>query len=540
MKLATTTQIDSQGKTSEASRLRIPLVLTGVLLGILVSALDMTVVGTALPRVIAELRGLDRYAWVFTAYMLAQTASMPIWGKLSDLYGRKWFYLGSLAMFLAGSALSGMATSMNQLILFRALQGLGAGAMLPIGRAILGDIFPPAERGKYEGLTGGVYGLAAVVGPTLGGLITDHWTWRWVFFVNLPVGVCALAVLYWALPLAVRNTPQRHSVNILESALLVLGIVPLLLAFTWAGSTYAWGSPQIIGLVGLSSILLLAFVQAERRAVDPTVPLSLFKNRIFTVSTIATFLEGMGTLSAPIYIALFIQGVMGRSATSSGIIATPTMVGVIVASVLSGVLASRTGRYRIITVIGLTISAISLFLLADMNLSTGMLTAAINMVIFGIGIGSVMALFTVIVQNAVDHDRMGVATSTLSFFGNIGGTIGAAILSSLMNSAFLSDFQNHLPAILTGVMTPDKIAALRDPQALLDPHALDALQTAFALYGPQGKTMLEQFVQTIRLALGGALHDVFLAAAGVLIIAALSCLFLKEIPLKKSLDQEDT
>ncbi len=536
MKIEATLQIGRQGRTTVDSRLRIPFVLTGVLLGILVSALDMTVVGTALPRVIAELRGLDRYAWVFTAYMLAQTASMPVWGKLSDLYGRKWFYLGSLAMFLAGSMFSGMATSMNQLILFRALQGLGAGAMLPIGRAILGDIFPPAERGKYEGLTGGAYGLAAVIGPTLGGLITDHWTWRWVFFVNLPVGVCALAVLYWALPRPVRKTLQRHSLDIAGSVLLVLGILPLLLAFSWAGSTYAWGSPQIIGLVGVSGVLLLSFILAERRASEPTVPLSLFRNGIFTVSAVATFLEGMGTLAAPIYIALFIQGVMGQSATNSGIIATPTMAGVIVASILSGVLASRTGRYRIITVIGLGISAISMLLLAGMNVSTSMATAVINMIIFGVGIGSVMALFTVIAQNAVDHDRMGVATSTLSFFGNIGGTLGAAILGSLMNSDFLTEFQKHLPAALTQMMSPDKLSALRDPQTLLDPQALDALKAAFASYGPQGEVLLGQLMQATRLALGGALHDVFLAGAGILVIAALACLFLKEIPLKKSTD----
>ncbi len=534
MKITTSTQIGRQANTTGVSQLRAPLVLTGVLLGILVSALDMTVVGTALPHVIADLNGLDRYAWVFTTYMLAETASMPVWGKLSDLYGRKWFYLGGLALFLTGSALCGLATSMNQLILFRALQGLGAGAMLPIGRAILGDIFPPAERGKYEGLTGGAYGLAAVIGPTLGGLLTDHWSWRLVFFVNIPVGICALAMLYWALPHAARSTLQRQPVDILGSILLVLGILPLLLAFTWAGSTYTWDSPQIIGLFGLSVILLLSFILVERRAVEATVPLSLFKNRIFSVSTVATFLEGIGTLSAPIYIALFVQGVMGLSATSSGIIATPTMAGVIVASILSGILASRTGRYRIIMVIGLTISAISLFLLSKMNMNTSIFTACINMVIFGVGIGSVMALFTVIVQNAVDHEQIGVATSTLSFFGNIGGTIGAAVLGSLMNSAFLVEFQNHLPTALTQIMTPDKLSALNDPQSLLDPRALEALKGAFVSFGPQGETLLGQLVQAIRLALGGALNVVFMVAAVILTIAAVSCLFLKEIPLKKT------
>ncbi len=516
---------------SELSRQQQMGVLGGVLLGILLAALDQTIVGTAMPRVIADLHGLERYSWVFTAYMLTSTTSMPIWGKLSDIYGRKWFYIGSMALFVFGSMLSGVAQTMDQLIIFRALQGLGAGAMMPIAQAIIGDIFTPAERGKYQGLTGAVFGLASVLGPTLGGYITDNLNWRWAFYINLPVGIVAIAVVYLTLPHIAATV--RRVIDYLGSALLVIGIVPLLLAFTWAGSTYAWTSLEIIGLFVFAALMLSLFLRVERRATEPVVPLSLFRNDIFSVSALASFLAGAGMFGAILYIGLFVQGVLGQSATTSGGVLTPTMLGLIVASVISGQLMSRRGRYRIIAVVGLSIAALGMFLLAQMDVNTSMTTVIINMTIVGIGLGATMALFTIAVQNAVDYRVMGVATSTLNFFRSIGGTIGAAILGSFLTSTFTSEFSARLPQSVRQALPGERLAQLQ-PEALLSSQAMAQMRAQFAQLGPAGASLFNQILDTIRGALAVAIHDVFLAGTLVMVLAAVACIFLREIPLRRS------
>ncbi|MFN8470827.1 MAG: MDR family MFS transporter [Anaerolineae bacterium] len=506
--------------------------LAGVLLGILLSALDQTIVGTALPKVIAQLQGLDRYAWVFTAYMLTSTASMPIWGKLSDIYGRKWLYMLGMAIFVLGSALSGASQSMNQLILFRAIQGLGAGAMLPISLSIIGDIFPPAERGKYQGLTGAVFGVASIFGPALGGYITDSLNWRWVFYINVPVGIVALIVVYLTLPNFGLRT--QHVVDYLGAALLVVGIVTLLLAFTWAGTEYAWLSVQILGLIALSIVLLSLFVWVESRAQEAILPLTLFRNDIFSVSSFTSFLTGIGMFGPLLFIPLFVQGVLGQSATASGAVITPTLLSFVAASIVSGQLMSRWGRYKIISVVGLSVATLGIFLLSRMTTSTSLLTVTINMIIMGLGLGSVMALFTIIVQNAVDYRFMGVATSSITFFRSIGGTIGAAILGSFLSSTFASQLMATMPVAVAQAVPEERLADIHDPQALLDPQSMAMLRNLFAGAGAQADALLAQLLDAIRSALMVALHDVFLVATIIMAVAVVSAFFLREIPLKRS------
>ncbi len=516
---------------SELSRRQAFGVLAGVLLGILLAALDQTIVGTAMPRVIAQLQGLDRYAWVFTAYMLTSTASMPIWGKLSDIYGRKWFYVGSMALFLVGSMLSGTAQSMNQLIAFRALQGLGAGAMMPIAQSIIADLFPPAERGKYQGLTGAVFGLASVIGPALGGYITDNLDWRWIFYINLPVGLAAMSVVYVTLPnLAAAS---RRVIDYAGAALLVLGIVPMLLAFTWAGSTYAWTAPEIVGLLAFAVLVLGLFLLVEQRAAEPVLPLSLLRNDIYRVSALASFLAGAGMFGAILYIGLFVQGVLGQSATASGGVLTPTMLSVIVASIVSGQLVSRWGHYRVLSVVGLSIAAIGMFLLARMDVNTSMTTVVVNMIIVGIGLGTTQVLFVIAAQNSVDYRVMGVATSALIFFRFIGATLGTAVFGSFLASTFAREFSARVPESLQRAMPAERLAELK-PEALLNAQALQQVQSQFSQMGPGGQALLNQLLQAIQSALAVAIHDVFSLSTIVMVLAAFTCLFLREVPLRRS------
>ncbi len=346
------------------------LTMIGVLMVMLLASLDQTIVSTAMPRIIADLQGFDRYTWVSTAYLLTSTVMVPIYGKLSDLLGRKPIFLFGVVVFLAGSALSGTAQSMNQLILFRAFQGIGAGALIPIAITIVGDLFTPRERGKWQGLTGGVFGLSAIIGPTLGGWITQNTTWRWIFYVNLPIGIAALLVLIFLMP-ALRGKATNVSIDYTGAALLVLGTVPLLLGFTFAGSQYDWLSPQIIGLFAGAVVALTAFVfyeaRLERRGGQPIIEPGLFKNSVFSVSTVVTMIFGMGLFGSIFFIPLFVQGVIGGSATNSGLILTPLLLTSVVGSIVSGQLVSRLGKYKWIAILGMLVSVAGTLLLVRLD-----------------------------------------------------------------------------------------------------------------------------------------------------------------------------
>lgn len=523
---------DSAGMRSDLSKGRLAAVIAGTMLGMLLAALDQTIVGTAMPRVIAELNGLEHYAWVFTGYMLASTVSVPIYGKLSDIYGRRIFFVGGMLIFLLGSALSGISQDMTQLILFRAVQGLGAGAMMPIAMAIIGDIFPPAERGKWQGLFTAVFGLAAIVGPAMGGWITDNWGWRWVFYVNLPVGIVAVVVAGLALPRHSRH--REHSIDYAGAGALVAAAVPMLLAFSWAGTTYAWASPQIAGLLLFSAVMIAAFLLIEHRAAEPIISLDLFRNRIVAVSAIAMFLSSVGMFGAIMYLPLFIQGVVGNTATSSGAVSTPLMMGFIVSSLIGGQLLARTGRYKVLALSGYVVAAVGLFLLGRMDATVSNAVVIRNMVITGLGIGVMMSLFTIVVQNAVPYERLGQVTSTITFFRSIGGTIGVAVLGSVMISSFKSNLAEQMTPALRSALGPSSQALLDNPQAVLSPGARAQLAGLFAGQGRRGENLLQQFMAAARGSLAGAITDIFLFSAAVMVLGFVTVLFLHEIPLRRS------
>src|SRR5579864_2050312 len=385
---------ETQALSATLSRGRLVSVLIGVMLGMLLAALDQSIVSTALPRVIASLGGLDHYAWVATAYLLASTVSIPLYGKLSDIYGRRPFFIGGMVIFLIGSALSGTSQDMTQLIIYRAIQGLGAGALMPLAIAIIGDIFPPSERGKWQGLITSVFGLATIIGPILGGAITDNWGWRWVFYVNMPIGVIAILTAGIVMPKALRRV--QHTIDYAGATALVGFAVPLLLAFSWAGTQYDWGSWQIIGLFIFSAVMLVAFVFIELRAAEPIISPRLFKNSIFLVSTIAMFMLAAGMFGAILYLPLFVQAVTGNTATNSGVVLTPMMLGFMFSSIVGGQVISRTGRYKIVAIIGFIVAAVGMFLLSRMTATTSDGQISLNMVVTGLGIGVMMSLFTIV------------------------------------------------------------------------------------------------------------------------------------------------
>lgn len=510
------------------------LTMVGVLIVMLLASLDQTIVSTAMPRVIADLQGFDRYTWVSTAYLLTSTVMVPIYGKLSDLFGRKPIFLFGVIVFLIGSALSGASQSMNELIAFRAFQGIGAGALMPIAIAIVGDLFTPRERGKWQGLTGGVWGLSAIIGPTLGGWITQNASWRWVFYVNLPIGIIAMLVLIFLMP-TLRGKAKNISIDYIGAALLVLGTVPLLLGFTWAGTQYDWLSPQIIGLFVGAVIALTAFIfyeaWLERRGGQPIIEPGLFKNSVFSVSTLVTMIFGMGLFGSIFFIPLFVQGVIGTSATNSGLILTPLLLTSVVGSVVSGQLVSRLGRYKWIAILGMVVSVAGTWLLVRLDVNSTNNDVLLAMLVLGLGLGFGMALYTLIVQNALPT-KIGQATAALTFFRQIGGTIALAAMGSVMTSAYLPAFQKALPAAVHKFIPASALAVFHNPQVLLSPGLLAQMQAQFAARGPQALALFRQVIEAVKIGLAQGIHNVFILSFGLMIAGLIAVLFLKEIPLR--------
>jgi EmrB/QacA subfamily drug resistance transporter len=456
-------------------------VFGALMLGMFLAALDQTIVSTALPTIVGQLGGLSHLSWVVTSYLLASTVSTPIYGKLGDMFGRKPVFLAAILIFLAGSMLAGLSQSMIQLVAFRALQGAGAGGLMVGAQAIIGDIVPPRDRGRYMGLIGSVFAVASVAGPLLGGFFVDNLSWRWVFYINMPIGALAVAIVIFKLHLHTPTT--RHRIDFLGAALLTAAVGSLILLTTWGGNQYAWGSSTIIAL-GIAGVLLLAaFVWQERRAQEPIVPLSLFRSRTFVVSNAMGFTIGMAMFGSIIFIPLFLQLVYGASPTSSGLRMLPLMAGLLVASIASGRAISRMGRYKIFPIAGTATLVVGMFMLSRLTVSTPPWLASVYMLVVGVGIGLVMQVLVLIVQNDARRDEIGVATSTATFFRSVGGSFGVAIFGTIFASRLagqLAHFPHSVTARLgSGVHLSPAQAAQLPPKI----HADFLYAFAHALHG---------------------------------------------------------
>src|SRR4051812_23669624 len=481
--------------TEARSQRQVLVAFSAIMLATLLAALDQTIVATALPHIVADLHGFQNLSWVVTAYLLATTVTVPLYGKLSDLYGRRRLFVVSISIFLVGSALCGTAQSMGELIAFRALQGVGAGGLIPLSQAAIADLFSPRERGKYQGYIGSAWATAAVAGPLLGGTLTDTASWRWIFFINLPLGAFALIVVMRTMRAGGRT--RDHTIDYTGAALLTLGVSCILLACAWGGSTYAWDSLQVIGAAVIGVAAVLGFIWVERRAPEPLVPLGLFRMRTFAVSSLAALGIGAVLFGITIYVPVYMQGVLQASATSSGVVLIPLSLGWVVASFISGQLITKTGRYKVYPVLGSTLVLAGCLLLTQVGVGSSGAVVSLDLVVIGVGMGTMFQTFVIATQNAVDMADLGVATAAIQFFRSMGGSLAVAALGAL------------LTARLPGGVDPNRLTS-------------DAANVP----------------ESARVALSDAVHAVFVALVPLAALVLVFAILLPELPLRTSVPAE--
>jgi EmrB/QacA subfamily drug resistance transporter len=494
-----------------AQNQRVRLIFGALLLVLLLASLDQTIVSTALPTIVGDLGGVSDLSWVVTAYLLSSTVVGPVYGKLGDQYGRKIVLQVAIVIFLVGSALCGISQNMTELIVFRGIQGLGGGGLFVITIAVVGDIFPPRERGRYQGYFGGVFGVSTVLGPLLGGFFVDHLSWRWIFYVNLPIGLIALAVI--ATAFQPRTDHVKHTIDYLGAALLAGGLSAIVLYTSLGGTTYSWTSPWMLALIVGGVVLLAAFVFAEGRAAEPILPLELFRNRVFSVTSAVGFIVGLALFGAITYLPLYLQDVKGHSPTTSGLLILPLMVGLLTASIGSGQLITRFGRYKPFPVAGTAIMVVGLLLLSRLQVDTSTVVTGAYMLVLGFGLGNVIQVLVLAAQNAVDYKYLGVASSGSTLFRQIGGSIGVSVFGAI--------FANQLAANLVGKLPP----GARVPSSAANPAVVKQLPAVLR--------------DPFRIAITDALTTVFLVAAGIAVLAFLLTWLLPEVPLKTTAGAPD-
>ncbi|MEU2075713.1 MFS transporter [Streptomyces sp. NPDC013489] len=504
------------------SRRTILVAIGALLLGMLLAALDQTIVATALPTIVSELGGMEHLSWVVTAYILASTAGTPLWGKLGDQYGRKRLFQGAIVLFLIGSALCGIAQNMPQLIAFRAVQGLGGGGLIVLSMAIVGDLVPPRERGRYQGLFGAVFATTSVLGPLLGGVVTQQLSWRWVFYINLPIGIVALFVIAAVLHVPVRAT--RHTIDYLGTLLIASVAICLVLVASLGGTTWAWGSAQIIGLAVLAAVLLVLFVQVERRAAEPVLPLKLFRIRTFSLVSVISFVIGFAMFGAMTYLPTFLQVVQGVTPTRSGVHMLPMVAAILITSTVTGQIVSRTGRWKVFPIAGTAVTCLGLLLLHRLTENSSTAEMSVYFFVFGVGLGLVMQVLVLVVQNAVPYADLGVATSGATFFRSIGASFGVAVFGTIFTTRLTHSLDDvFAAATASGQDVPPGIGP---EQLAADPRTVTALPADLR---PE---VLHAYATSIA--------DVFLYAAPVVLAAFLVALFLKEDKLRGSVTAPDT